>query len=431
MKFESRAAGANVPLLERLIALREEKARLLGYATWADYVVEPRMAKRAADVHTFLGQVRDAVKAAAAVELAELRAMHVQLGGKADDALIPPDRLYLEEQVRAAKYGLDSKRLAQFFEVGRVKQGLLDLTATLLGVTWRRAEVPVWHEDVEAYDVVQDGRALGRLYLDLHPRPSKFKHAAVFGLVPRRAFADGATTLPSAALVCNFARASAGQPALMSHEDVVTFFHETGHVLHQLLTESRFASFSGTATARDFVETPSQTFEEWAWRREVLDLFARHFETGERLPDDLFAAMHRARGFGRALGTQRQLFLAALDLAYHTRPAPLDTSAVLRELWAEWQPFALVEGTRFQATFGHLVGYDAGYYGYQWALSLSRDVLGRFAREGWLDPHPFRDFRDAILARGGGVDETEMVTRFLGRAPNAEAYVAYLRGDAA
>jgi thimet oligopeptidase len=389
------------------------------------------MAKSAKAVREFLGRVRQAVKAPAEAELAELRAMHVKLGSRADEPIVAADRLYLEEQVRAAKYGLDSKRLAQFFEVGRVKQGLLELTAKLFGISWRPSDGPTWHPDVEAYEVVDGARVLGRFYLDLFPRPNKFKHAAVFGIRPRRVFADGETTVPIAALVCNFAKPTSGQPALMGHEEVVTFFHELGHVLHQLLTESRFASFSGTATARDFVETPSQMFEEWAWRREVLDLFARHFETGERLPDDLFAAMHRARGFGRALGTQRQLFLAALDFEYHTRPAGFDTGAVLRELWDAWQPFAFVEGTCFQATFGHLVGYDAGYYGYQWALSLSRDVLTRFEREGWLDPRVASAWRAAVLSKGGCEDETEMVARFLGRAPGPDAYVAYLAGKSA
>src|SRR5690606_24960956 len=188
-----------------------------------------------------------------------------------------------------------------------------------------------------------------------------------------------------------------------------------------------YATFSGTSTARDFVETPSQMFEEWAYRRDVLDRFARHHETGAPIPDELFSALTRSRGFGRALATQRQLFFAALDLEYHTRPAGFDTTAVLKEIHEQYQPFAYLEGTHFQASFGHLIGYDAGYYGYQWALSLSRDVLTRFEREGMMNTKVAQDFREAVLARGGSEDETAMVERFLGRKPSPDAYIAFLR----
>ncbi len=187
-----------------------------------------------------------------------------------------------------------------------------------------------------------------------------------------------------AALVCNFPKPGA-QPALMQHDEVVTFFHEFGHVLHHLLTQSELASFSGTSTVRDFVEAPSQMFEEWAWSREVLDLFAAHHKSGDKIPDALFNAMVASRSFGRALATQRQLFLAMLDLEYHSRGTPLNTTSVLKEVQNAFDSFPYVDGTHFQSSFGHLVGYEAGYYGYQWALSLSRDVLTRFKKEGLLN----------------------------------------------
>lgn len=429
-KFENRAAAANVPLLEKLIGLRERKAKLLGYATWADYVIEPRMAKDAKTVRAFLETVRDAVREPAARELALFRAKQRELG-RPDEPLFPSERLYLEEKIRAERFGLDSKELRKYFEVERVKRGLLDVVSTMYGVAFRAVAVPTWHADVEAYDVVADGTPLGRVYLDLYPRENKFKHAAVFGIRPSKRMADGSRVLPSAALVCNFPRPAPGLPALLGHDEVVTFFHELGHALHQVFTESPYAAFSGTATARDFVEAPSQMFEEWAWRRDVLDRFARHHQTGAPIPDELFGALARSRGFGRALATQRQLFFAALDLEYHTRPAGFDTTAVLKDVYAAHQPFAYVDGTHFQATFGHLVGYDAGYYGYQWALSLSRDVLTRFEREGFFEPATAHDWRRTVLAPGGSVDETEMIERFLGRAPNPDAYIAFLKGGLA
>lgn len=428
--FENRAKAENLPILDKLIRLREEKARLLGYENWADYVIEPRMAKDAQTVRKFLEEVRDAIREPAEAELALFRQKQRELG-RPESPLYGFDRLYLEEKLRAERFGLDSRELSQYFEVESVKEGLLELTADLYGLTIRRVDLPVWHEEVEAYELYEGSRPLGRLYLDLYPRENKFQHAAVFGVRPSKRLADDSRVLPITTLVCNFPKSAFGQPALLTHEEVVTFLHELGHVLHQLLTESPYAAFSGTQTARDFVETPSQMFEEWAYRREVLDRFARHHRTGELIPDSLYEALVRSRGFGRALATQRQLFFSALDLEYHTRPAGFDTTAVLKEVHREYQPFDFLEGTHFQASFGHLIGYDAGYYGYQWALSLSRDVLTRFEKEGMMNRQTANDWRQAVLAPGGSEDETAMVERFLGREPNAEAYIAFLRGGIA
>lgn len=428
--FENRAASENLPLLDKLIRLREEKAHLLGYATWADYVIEPRMANDAKTVRDFLETVRDAIREPAEAELALFRQKQKELG-RPVDPLYGSERLYLEEKLRASMFGLDSKELSKYFEVDSVKRGLLDVAAELYGLTIARIDAPTWHADVEVYELREGGEPLGRLYLDLYPRENKFQHAAVFGVRPSKRLEDGSRVLPIATLVCNFPPAVSGQPALLTHDEVVTFFHELGHVLHQLLTESPYAAFSGTSTARDFVETPSQMFEEWAYRREVLDRFARHHETSARIPDEIFEALLRSRGFGRALATQRQLFFSALDLEYHSRPSGFDTTEVLKEIHSQYQPFTFREGTHFQASFGHLVGYDAGYYGYQWALSLSRDVLTRFEKEGMMNEATARQWREAVLSKGGSEDETAMVEDFLGRKPNADAYIAFLRAGLA
>jgi thimet oligopeptidase len=257
----------------------------------------------------------------------------------------------------------------------------------------------------------------------------KYKHAAVFGIRETKPMDGGARLMPIAAIVCNFPKPGGSSPALMSHADATTFFHEFGHVLHHLLSESPLASFSGTSVARDFVEAPSQMLEEWAWSRETLDLFARHHETGKPIPDKLFKAMVKSRSFGRAISTQRQLFLAALDQNYHTRPAGFDTTRVLEETQNAYLPFKYVPGTHFQATFGHLIGYDAGYYGYQWALSISRDLFSRFQVEGLLNPQTAADYRAAILAPGGSQDESSLIEHFLGRPPSDEAYRRFLNGD--
>jgi len=183
--------------------------------------------------------------------------------------------------------------------------------------------------------------------------------------------------------------------------------------------------------ARDFVETPSQVFEEWAYRREVLDLFARHHRTGAKIPEALFAALTSARRMGLALATQVQLFVAALDLEYHSRPAGFDSTEVLREVFARYQPFTFIEGTHYQATFLHLVAYDAGYYGYQWSLSLAADILTRFRAEGFLNPAVAAEWQSKVLALGGSDDEAALVRRFLGRQHDTAAYIEYLRGGPA
>jgi len=429
-QFENRAADKNIAVLDKILKLRWEKAKLLGYATWADYVLELRMAKDAKTVSTFLESLRTHLAKKGKSELAELLAMRAKLGGgKTTEPLLPSDRLYLEDQVRKAKYGLDSKEVSKYFEVTRVKEGLLAITSKLFGVTYRKAEAAqTWHKDVEAMEVLDaaSGKVLGRFYFDLYPRDGKYKHAAVFSIRDTVKMGDGTRLMPIAAIECNFPKPGGAAPALMSHQDAVTFFHEFGHVMHHLLSESELSTFAGTSVARDFVESPSQMLEEWAWTKDTLDLFARHHDTNAPLPKDLHAAMLRSRSFGRAVGTQRQLFLAALDQAYHTREPGFDTTKVLAEINDAYTPFKYVEGTHFQASFGHLIGYDAGYYGYQWALSIAQDLFTRFKKEGMLNTKTAADYRAAILAPGASDEESALVARFLGRAPSDTAYKAFL-----
>jgi thimet oligopeptidase len=425
--FQNRGGKKNVEILEIILKLRAEKAKLLGYPTWADYAIEPRMAKDSKTVRAFLTKLAAAVKDVAKAEYAELITEHVRLGGNRFDKLPPPDRYFLEDRVRASKFKFNSQDLSNYFEIGAVKAGLMSISAKMYGLEYREVPAKAWHPDVTAYEVWSGKDLLGKFYLDLHPRPDKYKHAAMFPIRTAARLSDGTYQKPMAVLECNFPKPGA-QAALMSHEEVTTFFHEFGHVLHHILTKSELATFSGTATARDFVEAPSQMFEEWAWSREVLDIFAKHHKTGEKIPPDLFEAMQRSRAFGRALATQRQLFLARLDIEYHTREVPFDTTRVLEEVQTSTDVFTYVKGTHFQSSFSHLIGYDAGYYGYQWALALSRDILTRFLKEGLMNPTTAASWRQEVLSKGGGLDETSLLTRFLGRPPSHDAYIAYLKG---
>jgi thimet oligopeptidase len=426
-KSVNRGGPENIKLLEKILELRSEKAKLLGYETWADYAIEPRMAKKKQTVREFLDKLAKAVAEPAKVEMAELRKEHVRLGGKPTDKLYPPDRLYLEDRVRSAKFSFESQKLSQYLEIGLVKKGLLDITSRMYDLEYREVPAKAWHPDVTAYEVWSKGEKIGLFYLDLYARADKYKHFAMFPIRKAKRLSNGKWQTPIASLECNFPKPGA-QPALMQHEEMVTFFHEFGHVLHEMLTRSELAKFSGSESKQDFVEVPSQMFEEWAWSREVLDMFARHRETKAKIPDDLFKAMTQSRSFGRALYTQRQLVFASLDYELHSRAMPIDSTKVMEEMQTKMDSFGFVKGTHGQTSFGHLITYDAGYYGYQWALSLTRDVLTRFRKEGLMNTTTTNAWRTEVLSKGGGVDPVDLVTRFLGRPSNHDAYFVYVKG---
>ncbi len=424
---QSRAADQNKKLLDELLKLRHEKAKLLGYPTWADYVLEPRMAKHAAAVKLFLADLHAGLKPKREEEYQSYRAEAERLGLVKDGCVRASDAAYLEDRVTKQRFSLDSQRLREYFESRAVERGIMDIACEIYGLTFKPVDVPVWHADVRAFDVSNtDGTPVGRAYLDLYPREGKYKHAAMFGLRETMKREDGTRQMPLAALVCNFPKPVGDTPALLSHDEVTTFFHEFGHLLHHLVSQSELASYSGTSVARDFVEAPSQMFEEWAWTRETLDRFARHFKTGEKLPDDLYQALVASRSFGEAMHNERQIFLATVDQTYHTAPPVIDTSRVVEELHPEYSSFVRIPDTCFQATFGHLVGYDAAYYGYQWARSLAFDLFTRFKTEGLMNKKTAQDYRRLVLEPGGNHDEAQLVTNLLGRPPNAEAYKKFL-----
>jgi thimet oligopeptidase len=425
--FDNRAADKNLPILDRILELRSKKAKLLGYATWADYAIEPRMAKSSSTVREFLTNLAKDVKAPARREYKEFEAKYRKHGGKAGQAIPNYERVYLEQKLREKNYGFDAKQLSEYFEMNAVTQGLLLIVQKLYGIEFRDvADAPKWHPDVRVLDVFDHAKRLGRIYLDLYPREGKYKHAAMFEIRGGKKLENGKYLEPITALVCNFPKPG-DTPALMTHSDVTTYFHEFGHTLHHVLTQQELSSYAGTNTARDFVEAPSQMFEEWSYRRETLDLFAKHYQTGKPIPENLFQAMSKSRGFGRALSTERQISLATLDFEYHVRPWPLSTDTVFQEVMAKTQSFTYLPNTHFQATFGHLMGYDAGYYSYQWALAIARDVLTRFEKDGFMNEKTASDWRKAVLEQGAGEDENKLIEAFLGRPHDLKAYIAYLQ----
>ncbi|HVE85324.1 MAG TPA: M3 family metallopeptidase, partial [Myxococcales bacterium] len=316
----------NQEVLDRLIRKRAELAEALGYPTWAAYATEDKMIKTQQAAADFIEKIS---RIAEPRMKADYQAL-LERKRKEDPAaaeVSPWDQAYLEDRLKAERYQFDSQSVRPFFEYGRVKQGVLDLTARLFGVSYRKVEdAPRWHPDVEAYDVLEGGRLLGRFYLDMHPREGKYKHAAQFTLATGK---EG-RQLPEGVLMCNFPRPG-DQPALMQHSDVETFLHEFGHLLHHIFGgHTRWAGLSGVRTEWDFVEAPSQMLEEWAWDAQALQTFARHHQTGEPIPADVVKRMKAADEFGKGLYVRQQMFYAAVSLACYSRdPAALDPTALM------------------------------------------------------------------------------------------------------
>jgi thimet oligopeptidase len=399
---------------------------VLGYPSWAAYVTEDKMIGSADAASEFIEKIARAAEARMKRDHAQLLARK-RKDAPAAERVEPWDSAYLQERVKAEQYGFDSQSVRPYLEYGRVKQGLLDVTGRLFGISYRRADAPVWHPEVEAYDVVEDGRLLGRVFLDMHPRDGKYKHYAQFTL----SSGQRGVRLPEGVLVCNFPRPSPDAPALMEHGDVKTFFHEFGHLLHHVLGgHTRWAAHSGVATEWDFVEAPSQMLEEWVWDPGVLATFARHVDKGEPIPAELVRRMKAADEYGKGLMVRQQMFYAATSLELHRRdPDGLDTSALVAELQERYTPFRHVEGTYFQESFGHLDGYSAIYYTYMWSLVIAKDLFVPFRRAGLMDPAVARRYRTAILEAGGTKPAAELVKDFLGRPHDFEAYEQWLNAE--
>ena len=413
--YRQRAHPGNLEVLDRMLARRFELARLLGYPSWAAYVTEDKMIGSDQAASEFIEKISAAAEARAGKDYEVLRA---RAGAERVEAW---DSEFLKERVRAEQFDFDSQSVRPYFDLHRVLDGIFETTARMFGIEYRKAsDAPVWHADVTAWEIVEQGRVIGRFFLDLFPRDGKYKHAAQFTITSGQ---EG-RALPEGALVCNFPR----PPALLEHSEVVTWFHEFGHLLHHIFGgQTRWAGVSGVRTEWDFVEAPSQMLEEWCWDASVLQKFARHHETGEPIPAALVQRMRAADEFGKGLRVRQQMFYAATSLRFHDRdPAGLDTTALAGELQERYTPFRNVPGTYFQESFGHLEGYSAIYYTYMWSLVIAKDLFGVFRREGLLNPEAALRYRRRILERGGSRPAGELVKDFLGREASFDAFADWL-----
>ena len=412
-----RAVPQNIALLEEMLVMRAQLAALLGYANWAEYASEDKMTGSAGAIRDFIGRALAACQESAAAEYRDLVA---EKGGLPIGTW---DTQYLLERVKARKYSYDGRELRPYFEYRAVRQAILDLNSELFGLAFTPVNMDLWHSSVETFAVSVDGREMGHISLDMHPRDGKFKHAACFTLIP--GFRGRAK--PHGVLVCNFPDPNAQQgPALMQHSEVVTYFHEFGHLIHGIVSGDIEWARVRRPSEWDFIEAPSQFLEEWIYDYDVLRRFAKHVETGAVIPEALVRKLSDARDFGRGTFVQRQLMLSAISLRLHDRaPEGLDTTKVVFDASKEFSPIVMPEGTAMQASFGHLEGYTALYYTYMWSLVIAKDMHGVFTK-GLMDLQQAKRYRDLVLAPGGTKPAGEMVQDFLGRPYGFDAFREWL-----
>ncbi|MEO6874167.1 MAG: M3 family metallopeptidase [Opitutaceae bacterium] len=421
----------NTPLVSRILALRAEKAALLGKTHFADLVLERRMAKNGARALAFVEDFQHRAAPAFARECRELEEFKARQTGGAVSRLAPWEIGYWAEKLRQASYAFDEEVLRPYFPMDRVITGMFELATRVFGlrITERR-DVEVWNPAVKFYDVLDArGRTVGSFYADWYPRESKRGGAWMNYLLTGGPIADGRRA-PHLGLICgNLTPPEGGRPALLKHREVETIFHEFGHLLHHLLGEVEIKSLNGVNVAWDFVELPSQIMENWCWERASLDLFARHHQTGAAIPEDIFLKMTAAKNFRSATTTMRQVALGKMDLLLHIRadefagmkdiePA---AHALVAECLVPTEPPAPTVVKRFTHVFADPVGYAAGYYSYKWAEVLDADAFTRFRREGIFSATVGADFVDKILSRGNSADPMELYRAFMGREPDPKA----------
>jgi len=429
-KFNTQAVDENRPLLEEAVERREDIARAFGQPSWAHHRLEERMAKNPERVGAFY---EDLIPPLTAKGEQDIETMAGLLEADTGDRQVQVwDWSYYDTLQRKTDYGVDPFEVAKYFPLQQVLDGMFELTSEVFGIKFREIEgAEVWHEDVVLYaiDNAADGEELATFYLDLFPREGKYGHAAEFPLVLSRRLEDGSYQNPKCAMVANFTKPTANAPSLLQHSEVETFFHEFGHVLHQNLGRTELARFSGTNVERDFVEAPSQIMQHWIWRTDVLKTFARHYETGEPIPDALVEKLVEARQLNIAVHQLRQLQYGWWDQELHGPDEDKDLDRIL----LDGVKIALLphhEGTFALASFGHLMGgYDASYYGYMWSEVYGDDMFSRFEEEGVTSPEVGMEYRQEVIGVGGAIDADDMLLNFLGRKPDNSAFLRKLGID--
>ena len=416
----------NQEIVKRIVNLRRERAQLLGYRTYADFVLKKRMAENSTNVYKLLNDLLEAYLPTAREEVKAVERKAKETEGE-EFILQPWDFGYYAHKLQLEKFNLDAEMLRPYFELSRVKQGVFGLATRLYGITFKEnRNIPVYHPDVTAYEVYdKDGSYLAILYTDFHPRKGKQSGAWMTSYKDQWIDEDGTDHRPHVSVTMNLTQPTESKPALLTLGEVETFLHEFGHALHGIFARTRFESLSGTSVYWDFVELPSQIMENFAVEREFLNTFATHYQTGEPLPDELIDRIVRSRNFNAAYACIRQVSFGLLDMAYYTMDQPFDGDIFdfERNAWASAQLLPQPEGTCMSVQFGHIMagGYAAGYYSYKWAEVLDADAFSLFKEKGIFNQEVAQSFRDNILSKGGTEPPMTLYKRFRGQAPTIEA----------
>ena len=416
----------NIDICKRLINIRRETAQLLGYDTYADYVLVKRMASNVANVYKLLDDLIDAYKPTAVAEKEELKQMAKRMNGE-DFKLMPWDGAFYSHKLQLEKYNVDAEMVRPYFELSKVIKGVFGLATRLYGITFQEnKDIPVYHPDVKAYEVFdKDGSYLAVLYADFYPRKGKQGGAWMTSYQDQWINQKGENIRPHVSLVMNFTKPTADKPALLTLGEVETFLHEFGHSLHGMFANTRFSSLSGTNVWWDFVELPSQFMDNFSLEREFLSTFAYHYKTGEPMPDDLIQRLIDGRNFAVASACLRQVSFGLLDMAYYTKEKPFEDDLIKFEKKA-WEKAIIgtqLENTCMTVQFSHIMagGYSAGYYSYKWAEVLDADAFAVFKREGVFNRETAQRFRDCILSKGGTEHPMTLYKRFRGGEPTIDA----------
>ena len=417
----------NVAIVGKIVNLHREMAQLLGYDTYADYALTRRMAEKKENVYQLLNQLIDAYLPSAKKEVEEVEKVYNNQLHDSKDGFMPWDFSYYANKLKEERFNINSEMLRPYFELSNVKKGVFGLATKLYGITFRpNTEAPVYHPDVEVFDVLdKDGSFLALLYCDFHPRASKKSGAWMTNFKEQWTEPDGTNSRPQVSIVMNLSKATDTKPALLTLGEVETFLHEFGHALHGMFANTTYRSISGTNVYWDFVELPSQFMENYSVEPDFLNTFATHYETGEPIPQELIDRIIASRNFNVAYACMRQVSFGLLDMAFYTLQDEFksDLFAFEREAWQRAQVLPGVEGTCMTTQFSHIMagGYSAGYYSYKWAEVLDADAFSLFQKQGIFDAATAKSFRENILSKGGTEHPMTLYKRFRGQAPSIDA----------